>query len=52
MFFKTLMGLFGGGKGEEEKNVSSSPKSGAPERVATLSDLEGFVEYGVKALVE
>lgn len=52
MFFKTLMGLFGGGKGEEEKNVSSSPKSGAPERVATLNDLEGFVEYVVKALVD
>lgn len=52
MFFKTLMGLFGAGKGGEENQESSVRKSGAPEHVATLSDLEGFVEYVVKALVD
>ena len=46
------MGLFGAGKGEDEKSASVSSKSGTPERVATLSDLEGFVEYVVKALVD
>ena len=48
VFFKTLMGLFGAGKGGEENQESSVRKSGAPEHVATLSDLEGFVEYVVK----
>ena len=46
---KTLMGLFGGGNKDAEKDASSSK---TPERVATLQDLEGFVEYVVKALVD
>ena len=49
MFFKTLMGLFGGGSKDAEKPASASK---TPERVATLQDLEGFVEYVVKALVD
>lgn len=49
MFLKTLMGLFGGGSKEAEKPASASK---TPERVATLQDLEGFVEYVVKALVD
>lgn len=43
------MGLFGGGNKEAGKPESSSK---TPERVATLQDLEGFVEYVVKALVD
>ena len=43
------MGLFGGGSKNAEKDASASK---TPERVATLQDLEGFVEYVVKALVD
>jgi len=44
------MGLFGAGNKETEK--SAAALKNAPERVATLQDLEGFVEYVVKALVD
>ncbi len=54
MFFDALKKIFGGGKSAEgQASVgSSAKKSAAPEHVATLKDLEGFVEYVVKALVD
>ena len=54
MLFDTLKRWFGGGKTAEEKAPVNAPakKSAVPEHVATLKDLEGFVDYVVKALVD
>lgn len=54
MLFDTLKRWFGGGKTAEETAPANAPakKSAVPEHVATLKDLEGFVDYVVKALVD
>lgn len=53
MLFDTLKRWFGGGKSAEEKATATpAKKSAVPEHVATLKDLEGFVDYVVKALVD
>ena len=53
MLFDTLKRWFGGGKSAEEKAPATpAKKSAVPEHVATLKDLEGFVDYVVKALVD
>lgn len=54
MFFDTLKKIFGGGKSAEGQAAagSSGKRSAVPEHVVTLKDLEGFVEYVVKALVD
>ncbi len=53
MFFDALKKIFGGGKSNDAASAgSSAKKSAVPEHVATLKDLEGFVEYVVKALVD
>ena len=53
MFFDALKKIFGGKTAEESPaGGASSKKSAVPGHVATLKDLEGFVEYVVKALVD
>lgn len=53
VLFDTLKRWFGGGKTAEEKAPANpAKKSAVPEHVATLKDLEGFVDYVVKALVD
>ncbi len=54
--FDILKKIFGGSgdsnPAETKTSCGCAAKSGAPERVASLKDLEGFVEYVVKALVD
>ncbi len=55
---KALMKLFGGGHSgdEDKKSVSAAPAAsdsgGSNLRPVTLKDLEGFVDYVVRALVD
>lgn len=51
--FKSILKLFGCGC-SSEKSECSAPKQqhAAPEKVADLKDLESFVAYVVKALVD
>lgn len=46
MMFKKLLQLFTGGKSSEEKRPAASAGGGS------LRDLEGFVDYVVKSLVD
>ncbi len=52
MVIKALMKLFGGGHAsDEEKKPAQAPAAGSS-RPVTLKDLEGFVDYVVRALVD
>ena len=50
---KALMKLFGGGhSGDEDKKSVSAAPAASDLRPVTLKDLEGFVDYVVRALVD